>query len=103
MVSIHLNNIKLEVINVAMNYRFYPTLEENIKGTILVNDTNAKTNLYFGKHKLLELTPDRSSVHEHLGYFHELSKHLKLPYQKCLDAFEVHYRKLLKTVKVPKK
>lgn len=75
------------------------TLQDNIDYSKLVTENNGEVNLYFDSHKILAFTPGEDTIYEHLGYFYNLSKKLKLPYQKCLDAFETHYRKLLKDVR----
>ena len=39
---------------------------------------------------------NKGEVYEHLGYFHNLSKELKLPYEPLLAKFKEHRLKLIK-------
>lgn len=41
----------------------------------------------------------RGEVYEHLGYFNQLSKELKLPYEPTLNKFKEHRLKLIKSKK----
>ena len=38
---------------------------------------------------------NKNEVYEHLGYFHNLSKKLKLPYEPLLAKFKEHRLKLI--------
>lgn len=42
---------------------------------------------------------NKGEVYEHLGYFHNLSKELRLPYEPVLTKFKEHRLKLLKKKK----
>lgn len=42
---------------------------------------------------------NKGEVYEHLGYFHNLSKELKLPYEPLLAKFKEHRLKLIKSKK----
>lgn len=81
---------------IVPRYHYKSTLEASLKASVLKEENKGCFCLFMDKLKVMELSRDGSSVTEHLGYFHETAKALRLPYQKVVDAFANHYRQLLK-------
>ena len=72
-------------------FRISNTVESNLKSTSLDICLNLEVQ---GVAVLKQLPNDE--ILEHLGYFHILSKELKLPYEPLLAKFKEHRLKLIK-------
>ena len=73
-----------------MAFQVKNTLQENLR--LCSVDTSG--NLVNTKVIILKRL-SKNEVCEHLGYFHNLSRDLKLPYAKVLEAFKQYHLKLV--------
>lgn len=72
-------------------FQFRDTIEANLNLTKLDAAGNLEVQ---GVMIIKQLNKDE--VYEHLGYFHKLSKELRLPYEPVLAKFKEHRLKLIK-------
>ena len=75
-------------------FQFRDTIAANLKSASLDICLNLEVQ---GVAVLKQLPNDE--ILEHLGYFHILSKELKLPYEPLLAKFKEHRLKLIKNKK----
>ena len=75
-------------------FQFHDTIEANLELTRLTSTGNLEVQ---GMVAIKQL--NKNEVYEHLGYFHNLSKKLKLPYEPLLAKFKEHRLKLIKSKK----
>ena len=74
-----------------ITFQFHDTLEANLELTRLTSTGNLEVQ---GMVVIKQL--NKNEVYEHLGYFHKLSKALKLPYEPLLAKFKEYRLKLIK-------
>lgn len=74
-----------------MRFHFRDTIEGNLNNCHL----DANDNLISHGEVIIKQLP-KGELLEHLGYFHNLSKKLKLPYNPILEIFEKHRKQLIK-------
>lgn len=74
-----------------MNFKIKDTLESNLALCTL----DAAGNLINSDVIIIKKVSNKE-VCEHLGYFHELSRNLRLPYNRVLDTARAHHNKLLR-------
>ena len=72
-------------------FQVHDTIEENLNLAYL----DSAENLEVQGVVVIKQLP-KGEVYEHLGYFHKLSKTLKLPYEPLLAKFKEHRLKLIK-------
>ena len=75
-------------------FQFHDTIEANLELTRLTSTGNLEVQ---GMVVIKQL--NKNEVYENLGYFHNLSKKLKLPYEPLLAKFKEHRLKLIKSKK----
>ena len=75
-------------------FQFHDTIEANLELTRLTSTGNLEIQ---GVTIIKQL--NKGEVYEHLGYFNQLSKELKLPYEPTLNKFKEHRLKLIKSKK----
>ena len=68
-------------------------LQETIEDNLLNTSLDKVGNLTFQNKTILKKLPNGEWL-EHLGYFHALSRELKLPYEPVLNKFKEHHIKL---------
>lgn len=73
-----------------MAFQIKETIEENLK-LCSINDSG---NLTSCGAVIIKQLPN-GETYEHLGYFHILSRELRLPYEKLLQRFKEHHKALL--------
>lgn len=72
-------------------FHIHDTIEDNLNSAYL----DSADNLEVQGVLVIKQLP-KGEVYEHLGYFHKLSKVLKLPYEPLLTKFKEHRLKLIK-------
>lgn len=75
-------------------FYIHDTIEENLNLAYL----DSAENLEVQGVVVIKQLP-KGEVYEHLGYFHKLSKELRLPYEPLLAKFKEHRLKLIKNKK----
>lgn len=77
-----------------MNFKIKDTLESNLALCTL----DAAGNLINSDVIIIKKVSNKE-VCEHLGYFHQLSRDLRLPYSRVLETVRKHHNKLLRKLK----
>ena len=72
-------------------FHIHDTIEDNLNSAYLDSTDNLEVQGVL----VIKQLP-KGEVYEHLGYFHKLSKALKLPYEPLLAKFKEHRLKLIK-------
>lgn len=77
-------------------------VEEHLKHTDLVIDPVTKIpSLKYNSYTVIQYGPDKATPYEHLGFFFQLSKETKRPYESLVKLFLDHFKEISKDIYTP--